>query len=379
MVFHRFLTGSAYHLFFENDIIQVMIWNPFASKPKSFLGVDIGTFSIKIVELSKQGNRKKLDNYGEIQAGSLYEKSFRTFEKSTLTVSSADVVRAIKAVLAESKMKSQRACFSIPDFSTFFTNFSLPAMTEEEIPQAVQYEARQHIPLPMSEVTLDWQIVGREGKNKKDVPFKVLLVAVPNEVIKQYQEIAVNAGLELLTLEAEVFSLARALSDSEEGVVALVDIGARSTTISLIEQGNLKISHSFDTSGNDFTNVIAKGLNLDYRQAEDLKMSQGLKAEPNGARDSLMPLVDLIANEFQKIFKNFYYTENKEVKKVVMAGGSALMPGLADYLSENLKKPVEIINPFSVLYYPPILEETLKEMGPSYAIAVGTALRGFQL
>ena len=144
-----------------------MIWNPFSLSSENFLGVDIGTSAVKIVEISRMGNRKKLENYGEMQSSFLYEKPFRTFEKSTLTVTSNDVVRAILAILKEANMKAAKACFSIPDFSTFFTTFQLPSMTEAEVPSAVQYEARQYIPLPLSEVTLDWQIVCHKIDNHK--------------------------------------------------------------------------------------------------------------------------------------------------------------------------------------------------------------------
>ena len=358
-----------------------MIWNPFKKAPQSFLGVDIGTFSIKIVELSRWGQRKKLENYGEIQAESLYEKPFRTFEKSTLTVSGSDVVNAISAILSESRMKTKKAFFSIPDFSSFFTTFELPPMTEEELPQAVQYEARQHIPLPLSEITLDWQIVGGEKAlaAKQQSGFKILLVAVPNEVIQQYQDIALEAKLELLSLEAEVFGPVRALTKGT-AAVTLVDIGARSSTINIVDGGILKVSHSFDTAGNDFTDVVSKGLGVDYREAEALKRKYGIKSnlQEVNTRELILPLIDLILDEIKKISQNFYRTENKEIQKVILVGGVAFLPGLADYFSETLGKPVEIANPFADIYYPPILENILKEMGPSFAIAVGLALRGLE-
>ena len=108
-----------------------MNWNPFKINPKGFLGIDIGTSTIKIVEMSHLGKRKKLDNYGEMKAEALYEKPFRTFEKSTLSFSNRDVVRALSAILKEGGFKTNKAYFSIPDFSTFFTTISLPTMTDE--------------------------------------------------------------------------------------------------------------------------------------------------------------------------------------------------------------------------------------------------------
>jgi type IV pilus assembly protein PilM len=352
-----------------------MIWNPFKINPQSFLGVDIGTFSIKIVEMSKAGKRKKLDNYGEIQAEALYEKPFRTFDKSILTVSTKEIAKSISAILSEAKIKTKKAYFSIPDYSTFFTTFSVPPMTEEELPNAVKYEARQHIPLPLSEVVLDWQKI--EGGQDK-TPFKILLVAVPNEVINQYQEIAQNSGLELVALEAEVFGLSRSLVKEERGVLALIDVGARSTTVSIINNQVLRISHSFDTSGNDLTNIVAKSLNLGYPEAEALKKKQGLFTQNGQSREALLPLIDLIVHEAKKIFQSYAQNEGQEVQRVILSGSSALLPGFVGYFSQETGKPTEIASPFSDTLYPPVLEETLKAIGPTYSIAAGEAMKGLE-
>src|SRR3989344_1451220 len=232
----------------------------------AFLGIDIGTSALKIAELSRAGERLKLENYGEMKAPSFYEKPFRTFEKTTLLLSSQDVAKAIRGIMEEAQIKTSRVAFSIPDFSTFFTAFELPAMTQEEVAQAVEYEARQHVPLPLLDITLDWQITaGRPATDKqKGGPLKILLVAVPNEVVNQYQQIASMAGLHLTALEAEVFSMARAVVRQESGAEVLLDIGAQSTTVSVVEKGLLRLSHSFDMGGNEFTRRISQSLNIDY-------------------------------------------------------------------------------------------------------------------
>jgi type IV pilus assembly protein PilM len=348
--------------------------------PKRFLGVDIGTAAIKVVELSRWGERIKLENYGEISANVLYEKSFRTFEKSTLFLSSQNIAKAILAVTESAKIKTKECIFSIPDFSTFFTNFDLPQMTKGELPEAVKYEARQHVPLPLGEVTLDWQVIDNfekiEEKNKK---LKILLVAVPNEVIGQYQEIAKICGLNLVSLEAEVFGLLKALVSKEETkVVGLLDIGAQSTTYSIIDKGVLKISHSFDLAGNELTEQIAKSLSVDYTAAENLKRKYGLISSTQNIKDIIAPLADSILREIERISRNFFQGENKEVDKFIIAGGTALIPGINEYFQAHLNKETEIANPFLNIYCPPILEKRLKEMGPSYAIAVGLAQRGLE-
>jgi len=358
-----------------------MTLNPFQMLfSKKSLGIDIGTSFIKVVEISKSRNRLKLGNYGSLSAPVLYEKPFRTFEKSTLLFSSQNIARAILAIKEEAKIKNRKAIFSIPDFSTFFTNFELPSMTKEELSQAVRYEARQHVPLPLKEVVLDWQVTEGETLEQKKTKLKILLVAVPNEVINQYQEIARMAQLELVAMEAEVFGLLHSLiNEDDRELICLIDIGARSTTCNIIDKKVLKISYSFDMSGNELTRLISKGLNIDYREAENLKKKHGILLNQTlNVRQILLPLIDVILREIEKIFNNFYQKGEGKIQKVILAGGSALIPGLKEYFAENLKKEVEIANPFSNIFYPPILEKTLKEMGPSYAIAVGMALRGLR-
>ena len=354
--------------------------------PKRFLGIDIGTSVIKIVELSRWGERIKLENYGEILALALYQKPFRTFEKSTLLLSSQDVAKGIKAVISEAQIKTGKSIFSIPDFSSFFTNFELPPMTKAEINQAIAFEARRHIPLPLGEVTIDWEIIKGEVDQKK-TPLKILLVAVPNELINQYRQISQASQLELVALEAEVFGLLRSLiPEDEKGIISLVDIGAQSTTCSIIEKRVLIKSHSFDLGGNQLTEQIAKSLSIDYKTAENLKTKYGLESglglglgtPEKNIGQIILPLIDLGLGEIEKISKSFYQTEGKEIQKFIIAGGTSLLPGLKEYFEDYFKKEVEIANPFSKIFYPPILEETLKEMGPSYAIAVGMALRGLE-
>ncbi len=360
-----------------------MRWSLLKLIPKKFLGIDIGTSAIKLVELSRWGERRKLENYAEASASILYEKPFRTFEKSTLLLSSSDISRAIKGCLEEAKIKTRQCSFSIPDFSSFFTSFELPPMSKEELPQAVRYEARQHIPLPLSEVSLDWQIIGGEPPNHQKTKLKILLVAVPNEVINQYREIAALSQLKLVSLEAEVFGLARSLIGADDKrVIAIVDIGAQSTTCSIIEKKVLKVSHSFDMGGNELTERISKALTLDYEAAADLKKKHGIltaEGQDLTAENILSPLIDLIFGEIEKISGNFYQSERKEIQKIIIAGGTAWLSGLKEYFGNHFKNiEIEIASPFLNIFYPPILEKTLKQMGPSYAIAVGTALRGLE-
>ncbi|MCH8048753.1 pilus assembly protein PilM [Patescibacteria group bacterium] len=224
--------------------------------PKSFLGVDIGTSSIKVVELSRWGTKKSLKNYGEIRSEVLYDKPFRTAEKSSLLLSSKDIARALLGILEEAKIETKDAVFSIPDFSSFFTHFELPPMTKEELPEAVRYEARKHIPLPFSEVTFDWQILNKKRFGLPKEPVRILMVAVPNELINQYQEIALLAKLRLSTLEAEVFGLIRSSLKNEEESVVMLDMGAQTTRLMWLKKVYFSLHGLSILEGETFQNAL---------------------------------------------------------------------------------------------------------------------------
>jgi len=366
----------------------------FGSSSKNCLGIDIGTSSIKIIELSCRGETTKLEKYGEIFSEAIFERPFRTFEKDTLLLSGREISKAITGVLKEAKISERRAVFSIPDFASFFTTFDLPSMTEEEIPQAVRFEARHHIPLPLSEVTIDWSIIRREVIDQKRARLKILLVAVPNETISQYQQIALLSNLRLVALEAEVFGLVRALIKDEEKPLLLLDIGAQSSNLSVIDQGILKSSYSFDVSANEVIQIIAKTFSLDFQNAEnllklygigptdkinapDIKIPSSLSFQK--IKETLTPFADLVTIELSRASQSFFQSEQKEISKVILSGGMALMPGFKDYIQEAFNKEVQIANPFAEIIYPPILEQTLRELGPSYSVAVGMAIRGLEL
>ncbi len=358
--------------------------NVFNFGTKKFLGIDIGTSSIRIIELAKKRNIISLNNYAEVKSSSFVKKPFRVFTKNSVSLSNTELGEAIKTIMSEAGIETKQANLGIPDFSSFFTSFQIPVMSREEIPQAIQYEVRPYIPLPLLEVTLDWIIM--EGEPSK-TPLKILVVAIPNDVVMQYKEIAKIAGLELKSLESEVFALARAAARSlkngtdDKKVFGLIDIGARSTTCSIIEKGILKYSYTFGIGGNELTEVVAKSFNIDYNEGEEMKIKTGLLTNGDTKRDVrkvLSPMVDSILEEIKEVFRNYYREEGKEVEKVVLAGGMAKMVGLKEYFAESLKKEVVIVNPFLNINYPPMLKNTLGEIGPLYTIAVGLALNGLE-
>lgn len=365
----------------------------FRKTPKSFLGIDIGTSAIRVVELTRSKNIIQLSNYGELSMLQLRKIPTTTAGTmvNSLASSAEELAEAIKAILREAEIITKEVSFSIPDFSSFFTSFDLPSMSPQELEQAVRYEARSYIPLPLSEITLDWKIINSGGGAKEnqgsEQPIKVLVAAISNEVINQYRQIATLANLKLAFLEAEVFTMQRSVAIDKSKTIAVIDIGARSTTCNVFRNGILKISHSFNVSGNALTEVLSKGKGVDYLETERLKKEYGLSGlgrEGQEIKDIMMPLIDVIVGEAKKTFLNFIQQDGTFLQEIWLVGGSALMPGLKEYFTQEFNKEargqikVEIANPFTNISFPPILTDILKEMGPSYAIAVGSALKGFE-
>jgi len=345
--------------------------------PKKMVGIDVGTASIKIAEISRWGQGKTLENYGEIKSQSLYKEPFRSVERGSYLLSNYFVSRAIRAVLDEAKIRTTAVIFSIPDFSTFCVSFDLPPMTKKEIPDAIYYNAPQYIPLPITETTLDWRLIsGTPGDRTSQL--RVFLVAIPNQTIQDYQKVAQLAGLELYAVEAEVFSLSRVLASGSKKCVCIIDIGVQSTTISIVEKENLKKSFSFEFAGSQLTSAIVSTVGLGTVEAEEVKKQQGLLNAQENVAKTLYLLIDPLLIEVKKIISDFYIETQKEVDEIYLTGGTSNLPGLKEYFSEVLKKKVFIPNCFSELLYPPILGKGLEELSPTFSVAVGAALGGLE-
>ncbi|MBI2633949.1 MAG: type IV pilus assembly protein PilM [Parcubacteria group bacterium] len=343
--------------------------------PPRFLGVDIGTTSIKVAELAKEGGVVRLANYGLLENFGHLERENEVLQTSSLKLMDELTAEMLGRLLSELKPATRRAIFSLPIFSTFVTVIELPEMSRDEINQAIPYEAKQYVPTPLSEVALDWMILGpREGETKR---VEVLLIAVPQEMVSKYQRIAKLADLNLEGLEIETISLSRSVLARDQTLAMLVDIGSRVTNISIVDKGYVRMTRSIEKGGADLTQAIANGLSLSPFKAEEIKKTRGLRVNPGEEElaELLRPQLDLIIVELQKLGEIYFERTREEVKKIVLVGGSALLPGVPEYFGENLGKEVAVASPFQGLKYDPMLEPILRELGSSFAVAVGLALR----
>ena len=352
-----------------------MIKIPFFKKKESILGMDIGTFSTKITHLSYyKGEKATLENYGEKFNELKKEDFYQNIRKKTFPLSFQEISEDIKSILIKAKIKEKRAVFSIPDFMTFFTVFKIPFMSKEEMDSAIRFEAKQHIPMPLNDVSLDWSIIEEQNKEAKIGP-KIILVAVPNKVVNEYQKIADLSGVELKSIEAEVFSLARALNNSsEKKVIQLIDVGIQSTTISVIEEGLIKSVFSVDFSESEIIKNIAQNLGISYNEVEEIKEIGNFNEGTKEGKIMCYQINNLV-KETNRVFDNFTRTERKNIDEIILTGGLVLSPGFKDYFEKKIKRKTSIINPFAQISYSPELENKIIKMGPRYAVSIGLALR----
>jgi len=367
---------------FKNAIIfPIMIF--VKTKSQKSLGVDIGTKVIRAVEISGKKGKLALENYGEVNLDVACKEFFRSFDKKNLNPSVDNISAALKAIIEETGIKTKKVVFSLPDFATFFTTFELPPMSKKEIANAIGFEARKYIPLPLSELVLDWQLMSKDPSPKENS--KILVMAVPKVIVEQYKVIAEQAGLELTALEAEAMALKRAVVDEKDPVSCLLEIGFQSTNINIIDEGFMKMSFSFDIAGKDLTYSISETLNISMPEAEIIKKKQGLLINEEGNISHILtPILSVISERTRKVIRDFESKEGKRIEKIIVSGGTSLMPGIIEYLAVSLNqdeaqaRAVGVAKPFSKIAYPPILEKKMDEINATYAIALGEALRKFE-
>ncbi|MFH1129210.1 MAG: type IV pilus assembly protein PilM [Patescibacteria group bacterium] len=359
----------------------------FGSKPKSILGIDIGTSSIKVVQLRKSEGKFKLETYGEISTLGYIERLNESFQSSSLKTLEAITREMIRLVIEKSGADAKNVVMAIPVFSSFTSVIEMPEMAEKELNRAVEFEARKYIPIPLSEVVLDWKIVDSgtiKDENSKIIQGKrVLLIAVPKEVVNKYIRISDSLNLKINALELESFSFARSLTLSgDEKPICVLDIGARATSFTIIDKNTVQMSHGLDIAGAEMTRILASSLGVAFKRAEDFKLAHGINHSNSEAtvdkketKEALITLIDEILTESERMINNYYFKTNRKIEKLILNGGSAQMEGLKEYAEKRLNIKTFIADPWTKVAYLPGLEKILKEIGSEFSVAVGAAMR----
>lgn len=347
-------------------------------KEQSVLGVDIGTSSIKIIQLKKEKEKAILETYGEIATGPYANLKVGQVSK----LSEDAIAEALKDVLKEANAKARTASVAIPLKSSFVTIVNLPFSLDKDISEIIQIEARRYIPVPISEVEIDWWMLpeGLEKNIDEDEKRKftrVLLVAIHKDIINIYKDIISKVNLKAKAYEIESFSMIRSCLGRESSPVAVVDFGASTTKLAVVDYGVMRASYSINHGSQDLTLALSRSLNIDFGRAEEMKREIGLSDLPEH-KDVIAviePVLDYVFSEANRFVKDFQKKYHRSVGKIILTGGGSLLKGLLDFTVKRFTLEVELADPFAKVEYPLFLSKALKGIGANFSIAIGLALR----
>ena len=347
----------------------------------AFIGVDIGTSAIKIVEIKNNSGKPVLSNYAWMSFDGYFKKDdsvSETYEKI--------LPQYLKRIISESGIKSKITHTSIPAFGGLITLIEFPQMDKNDIEQAIKFEAHKYIPTSLDEVVLSWDIINgnlsaatkeSEIVTAGNEKLQVLLVAASKKKVERYEKMIMSAGLKLESIEIESFSMVRSLIGNDQGNFIIADIGSRVCNILLIEKGAIRINRNIDAGGKDITKTIAKSMSVTDDRAEKLKLG----GKNFFAADSYMtfPSLEIIRDEIART-ANAYSHEGKKLKidNVILSGGTANLSGLADYFTQALGIKTIVGNPFGRIEYDKKIEPALKILGTRFSVAAGLALKGME-
>jgi type IV pilus assembly protein PilM len=341
------------------------------------VGVDIGSSSMKVVELKQNKGVITLSTYGEVQLGPYSNREIG----QTVNLSISKEQEALVDIIRESAVKARNAVFAMPLSSSFVTNVSIEADADADLSSLVRMEARKVIPSSLSEITLDWAEVEltktelAAGEKRRNV----LIAAIQNSALERFKVLMQFAGLIQPPTEIECFSTIRGLYTSEEEDIAIIDIGAVSAKLYIARKGLLMRMHRIRAGGAVATKQIEQALEVDFETAEQMKYAADRKsdsfAELKRAHDSSY---DRAFREFRQVLAEYEEKTGVALGSVHLSGGGALFPGTDAYLAQATNREVILANPFSKVAYPAFMEDIMDEIGPSFTVALGAALRSFE-
>ncbi len=344
------------------------------AESESVVGIDIGTSTIKLVQLKQQHGAAVLETYGEIALG-----PYSGAEVGQAVSPPAEKIsEALTDLMREANVTAKTGGVAIPLSASLISVITLPTKNKEDLATMVPIEARKYIPVPVSEVALDWfvipeeevQFLGTPDINRPQNATDVLMVAIHKATLARQELIAKNANIVPKFFEIEPFSFARASYEHGTAPTMMIDMGASSTRVYIIEFGIIAVSHTVNRGGQDITLALSKSKNIPYNEAEALKRSTGVVGEETGQN-----ALEFVFSEARRILQTYQRKSGKAVSRVILVGGGAQMKGLTEITRNYFDAPVSLGAPFDRVGAPAFIAQVLTGAGPSFASAVGLALR----
>lgn len=349
----------------------------FKQAKKNLVGLDIGSSSVKAVELQRKGSSLHLMSLGyeNLQPDTIVDGQIMELN---------NVSNVIANIFTEHTIKTQRVAAGVSGHSVIVKNIVLPQMSEEELQESFSWHAEEHIPFDIADVNLDYQVTG----NSADA-LHVLMAACKSDKIANVKQAIQLAGKQPVIIDVDAFALQNCYEVNYQPkpgeVVALLNIGAATMNINILNGSRSVFARDASVGGSQYTSLLQKELGLTFEQAEAVKrgcpVPEGIEARP------IQPIIetvsDILALEVRKTM-DFYRATAEEggeaIQKILVAGGGSKLPGLADYLAKRFEMPVEVFDPFKQIevdarkFDPDYMREVIPEM----AVAVGLALRGVE-
>lgn len=355
--------------------------------PRAFVGLDIGTASLKVVELVDRRRRIEVATYAQADMPNLLIDPTQD-----PAVAIAQVAGVIGRLLEQARVSADAVVAALPSSVVFSTVLQLPDLPDKDMEGAVTFAARDVVPADLDDMILGWSRVGavphmagekpdataavvRKGSEQTLHP--VFVTAAPKDVVMRYTEALRQAKLDLQALEVETFPLVRSLMAGPQDSGMIVDIGASVTTFHLIDAGTPRVSHTIDFGGNDLTAALATALGVSSEEAENLKFQHGLQEEASvDVARILGGVVGRLPNEAVRLLTLYQHQSQRALHKTILIGAGAKLKGLVPLWSRVVGHPTAIGDPWRGLSYPAELEGRAQELAPTFAVAVGLAQRG---
>jgi type IV pilus assembly protein PilM len=352
------------------------------SKKKPLVAVDIGGYSIKVVNLKKIQNGYELLNLGmtRLPPDSVVDGEIENPEA---------VIIALESLLKTEGISNRNVVMSVSGQSVVIKKISVPQMGEDELAEMIREEAEQYLPFDIDEVNLDFQIIkkitlsdGADGTDEAEADMDVLIVAARKDMVKVYQDVAAKTGLKMRVLDLDAFAIENAYEFTHEPeletAVALVNIGASMTNINILEEGVTAFTRDLHGGGNNISEEIQKNLQVSFSDAEKYKL--GI-LDDRFTKDEITPHIlnglELLCREIGNLFDIFHKTSEYKISRIYLSGGTCRMENIDSLVEKYTGITSECMTPFSGISYNEenIDPEYIAEMNTVMTLPVGLAIR----
>ncbi len=341
---------------------------------KDIVGIDIGSSSIKMVQLreSKGGYQLVTLGVAPLPPEAIVDNAI---------MDTGLVVDVVRSLVESHKVKTKNVATSVSGHSVIIRKIQLPIMTEEEMESSIQWEAEQYIPFEISEVNLDFQILGPDARDPSMM--NVILVAAKKDFVNDHVAVFKECGLNPMVMDIDCFAIENAYEANygvdDDEIVALINMGAAAMNVNVLKEGKSVFTRDIQVGGNMYNEEIQKRLGLSGDDAEIVKLGgEVADVDPASVLEVIDDATESLAQEVQRSFDFFSATSSDEkVQKLYIAGGVSRTPKLRDYLEGQLGVPVELLDPFSQVHYTDkeFDSDYIQAIGPLFSVAMGLAMR----